>query len=71
MDAKARTNQARKYQDVSDSVKKARNEIYKHGAPIGGAYVQRLLKPTSTVPTLVSQSILFNSVVADVLHGAI
>jgi hypothetical protein len=62
-DAKARTNQARKFQDVSNSVNKARNAIYKRGVPIGGAYVQQLLKPTSTVPTLVSQCILFNSVV--------
>ena len=53
-DANLRINQAHKYQDVSESVKKARNAIYKQGVPIGGAYVERLLKQTSTVPTLVS-----------------
>jgi len=55
-DTKIRTNQAHKYQDISESVNKARDAIYKQGVPIGGVYVQRLLKPTSTVPTLVSSS---------------
>jgi hypothetical protein len=35
-------------------VKKAWNAIYEQGVPIGGVYVQQLLKPTSSVPTLVS-----------------
>jgi hypothetical protein len=35
-------------------VKKAQKAIYEQGAPIAGAYVQRLLKPTSSIPTLVS-----------------
>lgn len=52
-DAKIRTSQARKYQNIVASVNKARDAIYKEGVPISGAYVQRLLKPTSTVPTLV------------------
>ena len=56
-DAKNRNNQARKYEDISELVKAAWDAIYKHGAPIGGAYVQRLLKPTSTVRTLVSSKI--------------
>jgi len=55
-DTKIQTNQAHKYQDISESVNKACNAIYKQGVPIGGVYVQQLLKPTSTVPTLVSSS---------------
>jgi len=58
-DAKIQTNQARKYQDIIDSVNKACNAIYNQGVPIGGAYVQRLLKPISTVPTLVSLYLVF------------
>ena len=53
-DANIRINQARKYQNIMELVKKARKAIYEQGAPIGGVYVQRLLKPTSSVPTLVS-----------------
>jgi hypothetical protein len=53
-DAKARTNQARSYQSVRGLVEMARNAIYDQGVPINGARVQRLLKPTSSVPTLVS-----------------
>ena len=56
--ARIRTNQARKYQDIAESVKKARTAIYEEGVPITGAYVQRLLKHTSTVPTLASSYIL-------------
>jgi len=55
-DTKIRTDQARKYQDISESMNKARDAIYKQGVPIGGVYIQRLLKPTSTIPTLVSSS---------------
>ena len=38
-----------------DSVQIARNAIYKLGAAIAGEAVNRLLKPTSSVPTMVSQ----------------
>ena len=57
-DMKIWTNQARKYQDVTESVKKAQSAIYEEGVPIIGAYVQRLLKFTSNVPTLASSHIL-------------
>lgn|SRR6267142_3583963 len=57
-DAKIRTNQARKYQDITELVKRARSAIYEEGVPIRGAYVQRLLKSTSNVPMLASSHIL-------------
>jgi hypothetical protein len=38
-----------------DYVRVARNAIYKLGAAIAGEAVNRLLKPTSSVPTMVSQ----------------
>ena len=53
-DAKNRINQAHKYEDTTELVKTAWKAIYEEGVPIGGAYVERLLKPTSTVLTLVS-----------------
>jgi len=53
-DAKIRNDQACKYLDIKESVKNAWKAIYEQGAPIGGVYVQQLLKPTSTVPMLVS-----------------
>jgi hypothetical protein len=53
-DMKIRINQERQLQDTTELVKKARKAIYEQGAPIAGAYVQRLLKPTSSIPTLVS-----------------
>ena len=53
-DAKNWINQARKYEDTTELVKTAQKAIYEEGVPIGGAYVEQLLKPTSTVPTLVS-----------------
>src|SRR6266850_3746752 len=53
-DMKVRINNARHYHDVTVLVEKARRAIFEDGAPIGGAIVQRLLKPTSTVPMLVS-----------------
>jgi len=56
-DANIRNDRAHKYLDIKESVKKAREAIYEQGVPIGGAYVQRLLKPTSTVPTLVSSDL--------------
>ena len=56
-DAKIRNDQAHKYLDIKESVKRAWKAIYVQGAHIGGAYVQRLLKPTSTVPTLVSSEL--------------
>ena len=51
-DVKTRTEKARKY--LADMVNEARRAIYTLGLPIGGAAVERLLKPTSSVPTKVS-----------------
>jgi hypothetical protein len=45
---------ARTRQFLKDTVIAARNAIYKAGAPIKGAAVERLLKEFSLVPTLVS-----------------
>jgi hypothetical protein len=45
---------ARMRQFLKDTVIAARNAIYKAGAPIKGAAVERLLKEFSLVPTLVS-----------------
>jgi len=56
-DAKIWNDQACKYLDVKESVKWAWKAIYEQGVCIGGAYVQRLLKPTSTVLTLVSSEV--------------
>jgi len=39
---------------IKDAIIAARNAIYKAGAPIKGATVERLLKEFSLVPTLVS-----------------
>jgi hypothetical protein len=50
-DNKTRIDKARKY-DL-DTVNKARKTIYTLGKPIGGVHVERLLKPSSTVPTVV------------------
>jgi hypothetical protein len=41
-------------QFIKDAIIAARNAIYKAGAPIKGATVERLLKEFSLVPTLVS-----------------
>src|SRR5258707_4906760 len=51
-DTKTRIEKARKY--LADTVNEARKAIYILGLPIGGAAVERLLKPTSSVPTKVS-----------------
>jgi len=51
-DTKTRIEKARKY--LADAVNEARKAIYILGLPIGGAAVERLLKPTSSVPTKVS-----------------
>jgi hypothetical protein len=50
-DLKVRENK-RPY--FGDLVQQARNLIYKKAAKITGAAVNRLLKPTSSVPTVVS-----------------
>jgi hypothetical protein len=50
-DTKNRINKARIY--PADAVNKAWKMIYDQGIPITGAAIQRLLKNTSTVPTLV------------------
>lgn len=52
-DSKFRLQNSRTY--LFDHVLIARNAIYKSAAAIGGAVVNRLLKATSSVPTLVSQ----------------
>ena len=51
-DMKTRIEKARKY--PADAVNEARKAVYTLGLPIGGAAVERLLKPTSSVPTKVS-----------------
>ena len=51
-DSKFRLQNDRTY--LFDHVLAARNAIYKSAAPIAGAAVNRLLKATSSVPTLVS-----------------
>ena len=51
-DTRNRVSKARKYDE--ESVYKARRLIYEHGIAINGAAVQRELKATSSVPTLVS-----------------
>jgi hypothetical protein len=49
---------ARYYRDVAGLIENAQRAIFKDGAPIGGAVVERLLKPTSTVPMSVRSVIL-------------
>jgi hypothetical protein len=51
-DLKIRENKCRY---LGDLVQRARNLIYKKAAKITGAAVNRLLKPTSSVPTVVSR----------------
>ena len=51
-DIKARVSQARTY--MQNKIVAARDAIYRRGAPIKGAVVERLLKDCSLVPTLVS-----------------
>jgi hypothetical protein len=52
-DSKFRLKNVRAY--LFDYVRIARNAIYKLGAAIAGEAVNRLLKSTSSVPTMVSQ----------------
>jgi hypothetical protein len=51
-DTRNRTRKARKYD--GDTVREARRSIYELGVAINGAAIQRELKATSAVPTLVS-----------------
>ena len=51
-DSQFREKNVRKY--LLDYVRVARDAIYGRAAAIGGAVIDRLLKPTSSVPTLVS-----------------
>ena len=53
-DTRNRISKARKYN--GESVHEARRSIYELGMAINGAAVQRELKATSSVPTLVSIS---------------
>ena len=53
-DSKFRLENARTY--LFDSVQIARNAIYRSAAAITGAIVNRLLKATSSAPTLVSHA---------------
>jgi hypothetical protein len=39
---------------LSGFVASARDAIYKHARSIGGSVIDRILKPTSSVPTVVS-----------------
>jgi hypothetical protein len=52
-DGEFRLKNVRTY--LFDYVQIARNAIYQLGAAIAGEAVNRLLKPTSSVPTMVSQ----------------
>ena len=55
VDAKNRIDESRKYR--ADLVHEARKSIFEQAMPIGGVAVERLLKDTSAVPTMVrSQS---------------
>jgi hypothetical protein len=51
-DTSKRISKARKYE--GESVREARRSIYELGMAINGAAVQRELKATSAIPTLVS-----------------
>jgi hypothetical protein len=57
-DLAARTSKPRTY--LAQAVQKAREWIYKSAYPIGSEKVERLLKPTSSVPTKVRPPELFN-----------
>jgi hypothetical protein len=57
-DSKFRLQHARTY--LFNWVQIARNAIYKSAAAIAGAVVNRLLKATSSVPTLVSQVLRYS-----------
>ena len=50
-DTTFRLNHVRKF--LSDLVASARISIYKHARSIGGSVIDRILKPTSSVPTMV------------------
>lgn len=54
-DIKFRLKNVRSY--LFDYVQTARNAIYKSAAAITGTVVNRLLKATSSVPTLVSKDL--------------
>jgi len=47
-----RLNHVRKF--LSGLVASARDAIYKHAHSIGGSVIDRILKPMSSVPTMVS-----------------
>ena len=51
-DLNFRLKEARKY--LSDKVQQARRIVYKLGQAVAGAGVNGVLKPTSSVPTIVS-----------------
>jgi hypothetical protein len=55
-DSQFREKNVRKY--LLDHVRAARDAIYRRAVAIGGVVIDRLLKPTSSVPTLV---IIFTS----------
>ena len=50
-DSQFHEENVRKY--LLDYVRVARDAIYRRAAAIGGVVIDRLLKPTSSVPTLV------------------
>jgi hypothetical protein len=60
-DTKTRVEKARKY--LADAVNEAYKAIYILGLPIGKAAVERLLKPTSSVPTKVSSHLNHNYII--------
>ena len=50
-DSQFREKNVRKY--LLDYIREARDAIYRRAVAIGGVVIDRLLKPTSSVPTLV------------------
>lgn len=52
-DANFRVKEVRRY--LHGKVQAARDLIYRVGRAVAGAHVNNLLKPTSSVPTLVSE----------------
>ena len=60
-DTKTCIEKAHKY--LADAVNEARKAIYMLGLPIGGAAVERLLKPTSSVPMKVCSHLNHNYII--------
>lgn len=71
-DLKLRVRLARTY--LFDKIMRARDFIFNKGHMVGSAAVERLCKPQSIVPTMVSSSVVTgtataNSIIIECLHG--